>query len=350
MGSTTLLKDILAFANAWRQTDAHILIGVQEIRGARSKVVGVTHHLLNRNLQQFVHSKTNRPVDFSYAPFTFEGVEVGVLAIPLQERPLFLLKDYGALKGKTVYIRRSDTTGEAAPDEVARMGSTSIGARGQPVLEFEFADLQTRQKCGCELQIKSPSAEVPEEDLIPLYGKAPQAFYGISLDPTDGFKNRSYYRELAVYIRDSTFLCPIGLAITNHSTTVAEEVVVTIEIDSAGVELYDEADKPLMPSRDRIPTLRGMMSAQRTQRVLVSRFGDLYEVKWEAGTVQPGTSAWSKEPFHIGARQTLVSVAKISVSANNLRVPIRLSGEISIEATSRKLELKDFVPESAAEE
>src|SRR5437016_3454734 len=67
-----ILKDILAFANAWRQTDAHILIGVEEGRGGRSRVVGVPQHLLNRNLQQFVHSKTNRPVIFSYEPFAFE--------------------------------------------------------------------------------------------------------------------------------------------------------------------------------------------------------------------------------------------------------------------------------------
>ncbi len=76
-----LLKDILAFANAWRQTDAHILIGVREVRGGRSIVVGIDpkDHLLNRNLQQFVHRKTNRVVDFWYAPAKFEGVDIGVL-------------------------------------------------------------------------------------------------------------------------------------------------------------------------------------------------------------------------------------------------------------------------------
>ena len=36
-----LLKDILAFANAWRQTDAHILIGVEEVKGGRSIVSGI---------------------------------------------------------------------------------------------------------------------------------------------------------------------------------------------------------------------------------------------------------------------------------------------------------------------
>jgi hypothetical protein len=60
-----LLKDILAFANSWRREDAYILIGVREVRGGRSVVCGASSHLLNRNLQQFVNSKINRPVTFS---------------------------------------------------------------------------------------------------------------------------------------------------------------------------------------------------------------------------------------------------------------------------------------------
>ena len=45
-----LLKDILAFANSWRQTDAYILIGVKEVRGGRSLVPGIppSHHRLSQ--------------------------------------------------------------------------------------------------------------------------------------------------------------------------------------------------------------------------------------------------------------------------------------------------------------
>jgi len=35
------LKDILAFANAWRRTDAYILIGVKENKGGRAEIVGI---------------------------------------------------------------------------------------------------------------------------------------------------------------------------------------------------------------------------------------------------------------------------------------------------------------------
>src|SRR6266849_6310051 len=52
-----LLKDILAFANAWRRSDAYILIGVEEVKGGRSRPVGVSKHLEDAHLQQLVNAK-----------------------------------------------------------------------------------------------------------------------------------------------------------------------------------------------------------------------------------------------------------------------------------------------------
>jgi hypothetical protein len=124
-----LLKDVLAFANAWRQSDAYILIGVEEVKAGRSIVRGVQQHLINEHLQQFVTSKTNRPVLFKYAPVAFEGVEIGILTIPRQDRPSFLRQPYGKLKSLTVYIRRSATTDIASPDEIYSMGQPAMSER-----------------------------------------------------------------------------------------------------------------------------------------------------------------------------------------------------------------------------
>ena len=73
-----LLKDLLAFANAWRRTEAFILIGVNEVRGGRSVPVGVSTHLDDSSLQEFVNSKVQRPVAFSY-----QTAEDGAEAIAL---------------------------------------------------------------------------------------------------------------------------------------------------------------------------------------------------------------------------------------------------------------------------
>jgi predicted HTH transcriptional regulator len=48
--SAEFVKDIVGFANAWRCSNAYILIGVEHVRGERSNVIGVAEHLPEHSL------------------------------------------------------------------------------------------------------------------------------------------------------------------------------------------------------------------------------------------------------------------------------------------------------------
>jgi hypothetical protein len=333
-----LLKDLLAFANAWRTTDAYILVGVEEVRGYRSVVHGVTQHLLNQNLQQFVQSKTNRPLTFSYSGVRFEGRDVGVFAIPVQDRPFYLVKDFGQLKANVVYIRRGDTTAIAAPDEVFKMGRAVGSARKEPALTWEFADLSNRVKLGAKVEIASQYAIVPPASTIPSYGQSAGVF---SVD-VDMLGNRDYYVEIAEWVHHTMLLEPLGLVITNAATVAAEEVVLTLEFDAAKVVAVSESDMPIRPSRERKPSIRSFRNP-KPRRVEVNQFGGLYEVRAYMGTVQPGTTAWAGEPFYIGARETASILVTATASADNLGIPETSRAEVCIQATPRKISVEDIV-------
>lgn len=137
-----LLKDILAFANAFRERDAYILTGVKEMKGERSIPVGISLTLDDASIQQFINSKTNKPIDFSYCVFTVDGMKIGVFRIPVQRRPFFLDKDYGYLKKDTVYIRRGTTTDVARPNEIALMGNSSVHLTIETVENIRVVDLR----------------------------------------------------------------------------------------------------------------------------------------------------------------------------------------------------------------
>lgn len=118
-----LLKDILAFTNAWRRETAYILIGIKESKDrGTAEVVGITSSLDDAQLQQFVNDKTQRPVEFIYKEVTMQAKKVGVIEIPSQKRPVYLKKRYGSLEKDTVYLRRGSSTAVANPDEVSEMG------------------------------------------------------------------------------------------------------------------------------------------------------------------------------------------------------------------------------------
>lgn len=126
------IKDILAFANGWRTSDAYVLTGVKEpIDGRRAEVLGVVdgEHPDDADLQQLVNGKTNRPVRFAYFAARVDGKSIGVVHIPHdQARPIWLKKDFVSLKGEKVYVRRGSSTSIADLDEVARMGAASVTA------------------------------------------------------------------------------------------------------------------------------------------------------------------------------------------------------------------------------
>jgi hypothetical protein len=135
-----LLKDILAFCNAWRRADAFILIGVEEVKGGESSVIGITELLDDAQIQQFVGGKTQRPVSFSYRNLAFRNKQIALIHIPVQERPIYLKNDYGKLKRNVVYVRRGSSTSEATPDEIVGMRNsyTEVASNILPKLSLRF--------------------------------------------------------------------------------------------------------------------------------------------------------------------------------------------------------------------
>ena len=135
-----LLKDIIAFANAWKTGDAFVVIGVAEKNNRKHKVTGVKTFLQDNDVQQFVNSKTNRQVNFHIYSDKGDGEDINIIHISKdQRRPIYLTKNFERLKKEVVYIRRGSSTGEAGPDEIAEMGKESARVTTPDVsLEFEF--------------------------------------------------------------------------------------------------------------------------------------------------------------------------------------------------------------------
>ena len=100
-------------------------------------MVGVNNHLDDASLHQFVNEKTQLPVEFSYHAFQIEGHTIGVIEIPLQERPIYLKKQYGKLRDQAVFIRDGSSTRVAKPEEIAKMGAEHV-ISATPQLEPRF--------------------------------------------------------------------------------------------------------------------------------------------------------------------------------------------------------------------
>lgn len=335
-----LLKDILAFANSWRRSDAFILIGVKEVKGGKSEVVGISEKLDDAQIQQFVNSKIQKPITFSYRNFDFENKHIGVIHIPIQNRPFYLKKDYGNLKKETVYIKRGSSTDIAKLDEISKMGvNTFVSEESHPVLEIYFTDKENRDILPDTLSAFSLVLNTPRQRDIPDYkGNQRRPTWGYSLDLERA--NSDYYRELTQFTTLYRLLSPINFVIKNSGSAVANDVRVEIKIQDPKniIKALDEYDMPKVPKSSYSPLHDINYRVQgigTSHNLTVKRVSNYWLIETGVGKVQPQSTAWIESCLYIGALETVEFCVETLIYSDNLPEPTSKKLLIKIESEEK---------------
>ena len=135
-----LLKDVLCFANSFRKEPAYILIGVVEESSGLGTICGIQDNEVidDSKLQEFINSKTNKPIPFSAYPIrTASGKLLQIIEIDrcLGTRPYYLKRDYNWLHHNDVWTRTGTSSHIASPDEIAEMGKAAFELESIPVIK-----------------------------------------------------------------------------------------------------------------------------------------------------------------------------------------------------------------------
>lgn len=334
-----LLKDILAFANSWRRTDAYILIGFREVKGGQAEVVGISQSLDDAHLQQFINGKLQRPLRFAYTALKVEGSDVAVIHIPQQERPFYAIGKYGKVEANTIYVRRGSSTAIAKPDEVARMGRAEAGGVPDIQLDVFFAHPKTRQRLTPSLQ--SHVIDIPPLHTLPDYTSSSRGRFDLSISRYD---RSDYYRELARFTRANRLLAPVWLGITNTGSTAALDVRLEALLpgEKSGVWVLDSDQYPDVPNKQFDIASVGVSRAVNAPAadLQVANLGDHWLISGRADKVQPKSTEWFFDAVYVGAEFNGHLDWEIKVFADNLQAPHeqRLQCEVTFERETADLQ------------
>ena len=342
-----LLKDILAIANAGKQIDGYILIGVEEVRGARSRVHGVKVHLSDNDLQQFVSTKLNRPLRFSYEVAPCDNVTIGVIHIPAQDRFFYLKNDYGKLQANIVYYRLGSSTAQATPDELFRWGKASAAQNPDPCLEIQFAHIKRPTAVGGSSVTKEAGTEVSSRirRASPVSGAnlaklcPPQNQHGFT-------REAEYWTGFTSFFRTGLVFTPIGLALRNTGRVTATDI---------RVELVPELGSKLTILSEEKLSMRPLHSSQFPHGGMFAshtRFGSrdmeireeagLQKILWNVPKALPHLVEFSKEMFYVTASEAGSFPLHCTVFAENLPQPARATLTIQIETEARDITIEEI--------
>ena len=346
-----LLKDILSFSNAWRRTDAYILIGVEEVKGGRSKVLGIKDELDDAHLQQFVNGKTQRPIEFDYRTVIVDGVKIGVIRIPVQTRPFFLVKDYGKLKRHVVYIRRGSSTDEASPDEVRDMGRSEMQeAQESPALSFEFADLENRSSLGTKLNLDATLLNIPPIKEVPDYHEERSTNpFDISLSRA----NPDYYRRLVEYYHILKKTSELAFLLKNDSTKAISDIRVELVVEKSDNRFgffkaskfpdFPESDFDMFGINRKIRPIAEQIAETNRRSIEIQDLGNSYRIEIPFEKVQPKQTVFSLRTIFFFSNESAVVEAKVTIYADNVPIPINQVLEISCNVTNAEGKLENIL-------
>ena len=340
-----LLKDVLAFVNAFRRADAYILIGVEEIRGGRSAVVGVRKHLDDAKLQQFVNSKTQFPVTFSYREASHDGLPIGVIHIPVQTRPVYATANYGKVTKELVYIRRGSSTGVAKPEEIMRMGPAPVDTAGQPTVTLHLVERGTGEALGDRVVVdQSTWFEVPPKEKLPDFRPGEPVGTGrVRFVAHDLNANSAFYRELAAFVQSAACF-PAALELENSSRAVIHDARLEIELADPDrlYELLGSEDRPRMPDRNMMVSLTRAAGGMAPGDVFVRREGDVWKVECRFGKIQPRARVRLEEDLLVGSRSAQEVEIRGRVYGDNIVTPIPVGFILHFSSGLRRLTVQEI--------
>jgi hypothetical protein len=336
-----LLKDILALANTHREGTAHILIGFKENPPYPAVVVGIADEgaIDDSRIQEFVNGKLETKLVFRYEERVFDGHRIAVIAIPRQQRPFYLKKDYGKLTKDTVYVRRGTSTGIASPREIAMMGAAHL-SRGEPAVRLFF---QTPQNLPFPDTFEREFLNFPAD--LPDYVVEQRMPHYIRAEGT----NRDYLRDRANYYSSWGRVIEVRISVENRSAFSLADVHIEITCrcpTGTSVALLRMDDMPDEPATSglanivRIPT----MFEQAKRRMTVDDRSNEPISHIAVGTMRPGQSIRAEEDLAIlpSAPGAFALVARILAneipSPLTIEHPFKVSGTVT-DASERQLYL-----------
>jgi hypothetical protein len=338
-----LLKDIVAFANQDTKETAFVIIGAKpdpKNPGGRANIFGVTSHLPEHSIQQFVNEKTNRPIAFRYKALQCDGKSIAILEI--ESQPFIYLKNnYGNLLKNICYTRRGSSTAEMTPDELLQRAERRLRAKSTPTLSFEAAQIKqdyviyspVANECvssGATLEthaIQIPPGPLPE---IP---KLPRLAAG-----------HDFVENFNTFLINAFSIRPVALSLRNDSSFAALDILCHLRCpNSDEFEIRPQEKYPACPTWPHGLGEGGAFIGLPEGDIRVGRAGTATEIEWKVPKIVPGQRVFSAGTFLVRPSRATKVLFQYSILGENIPTPIVGEFELNFRCPPKPLTADEYI-------
>ncbi|TGN09102.1 AlbA family DNA-binding domain-containing protein [Leptospira bandrabouensis] len=330
------VKDIVAMANSWRKTDAFIILGIKENNIKPNTLFGITDHIDDATFQQILNSKTNRPCKFSYETYTYQDLTFGIFRIPVQDRPIYLKKNFGILKPEVVYVKRGSSTAEASIDEISKMGLSLQEENKNPILNLAFFDPESENNLGTQIKCKTQPYLILDE--IPSYFEKEEMFLAFSV-------NRKYYWELYSYSNFNFKFSKIHFILENSGNSEAKNIKIEIDILDKDIDIIQNGDEPIEPEKYNSSTYRKIPTISSKDEIELKISKNKITISSTIANIHAKDSIQLEGNVYINPRISRVINLNCKIYCDKIEKPFEQKMEIQFNQSMRNICWEDYKKE-----
>ncbi|RHX83916.1 AlbA family DNA-binding domain-containing protein [Leptospira stimsonii] len=330
-----LLKDILAMANSWRQSDGYIVLGVLDKAEKPNELFGITEHIDDAKFQQFVTGKVNRICNFQYKTYPFENKTFGIFKIPVQTRPIYLNKDYGTLKKNIVYVRRGSSTAEANLEEISLMGNSLHYGRKLPELDINIFKREGDPNLNKSLSYSTKMLKI--SDKIPDFLIRSDSLYSFPMH-----SNEDYFRDVIEYFNFSMAYASLKIQIENKGDIEAKNLKIELSILDTDIDIIQDGDEPGEPTQDSMQKALSLSKAISLSDINIVRKANKIIIYSSIETLHAKRNLDLSGVIYINPHRKRKLIIESKLYCDGLEVPFLHNLEIIFEHDEIEVTWEDF--------
>ena len=281
-------------------------------------------------------------------PFrTDDGGDIGVIEIPVQERPSYIRKEFGGLHANTVYKRDGSSTAVATPNEVARMGEMRVSS-STPQVVLAWADLNSRKVLPSPCTVQSLIFRPLLSKRMVAESQTTMADIIAAVPRRLDYRNKNYLQEVIFYAFEKALFKPLGFHLRNQSAVVGKRIRFVGSVTKGdSTQVLDWAARKKWPQHSSLINPSVVPLAAQLQRLhsspdpCVQEHEEGWEITIDFGDVRPHDEIWTTSPLLVGSSRSGATTLEGELRGDNLPKPISCVLDICFEVEQRPMRIVD---------
>lgn len=253
--------------------------------------------------------------------------------MPIQERPIYLKKNFGNLKPNVVYVKRGSSTAEASIEEISKMGLPLEEESKKTILKLTFFEIESEKSLGEQIYLQTKPFCIL--DNIPDYLGVNEIYPALGI-------NKKFNRNLFEYFNFKYKFAKSSFLLENSGNIEAKNIKIEIQIADRDIEIVQNGDEPIEPDKYNSDYIRKIPNFSIPNEIEVKKGNKIITIHSTIESIHAKDKIQLEGNIYINPRYSRELILNCRIYCDKIEKPFEQRMEIHFHHTLQNILWEDF--------